>query len=561
MFKLLIPNKYNYVIRPLTRFKSTKSTKFTKSTKSRPTKLSPNVFSLGKFSQLHNETNTTNIESKITSFDQLKIFPSVREAMIKEIKSQYNLKGPRHSNIEEIDIKPTPVQIAAIRKINQTRKLKTLSTIKKNLEDIDDDAERIQYELQYSNEIQKTKVFTVAAETGSGKTWSYLAPLLSKLKQDDMEFWKSDEENYQNMKKKGQFVKSIILLPTNELVEQVYEILQRVNSFELEHKNVPDNFTSFLKLSENKNLNISIMKLGQGEAPIGLFRQLETKGPIDILITTPGKIVAFSKLININRPFRVFTNVKYCVLDEADTLFDDSFEKNTTDVITHFPKLLDLILVSATIPKVFEKKLSKLFPDQRSLVRVTTPLLHKVPRNIKVMTIDADVAPYNGSKPRCLAQALYAISKDGTEPGYIKRIIVFVNEKSEVDGIVESMITKYKVRPEDIVGVSGSVNIKDRKDMLQPFLQPAQLIEDDVFGSKVKILVTTDLLARGLNFQGVKNVILLGLPRNSVDLVHRLGRTGRMNQNGRVFVIVDKKSKKSWVKGLGNAIIRGLRIG
>lgn len=376
-----------------------------------------------------------------------------------------------------------------------------------------------------------------------------------------MEFWKSDEENYQNMKKKGQFVKSIILLPTNELVEQVYEILQRVNSFELEHKNVPDNFTSFLKLSENKNLNISIMKLGQGEAPIGLFRQLETKGPIDILITTPGKIVAFSKLININRPFRVFTNVKYCVLDEADTLFDDSFEKNTTDVITHFPKLLDLILVSATIPKVFEKKLSKLFPDQRSLVRVTTPLLHKVPRNIKVMTIDADVAPYNGSKPRCLAQALYAISKDGTEPGYIKRIIVFVNEKSEVDGIVESMITKYKVRPEDIVGVSGSVNIKDRKDMLQPFLQPAQLIEDDVFGSKVKILVTTDLLARGLNFQGVKNVILLGLPRNSVDLVHRLGRTGRMNQNGRVFVIVDKKSKKSWVKGLGNAIIRGLRIG
>ena len=64
--------------------------------------------------------------------------------------------------------------------------------------------------------------------------------------------------------------------------------------------------------------------------------------------------------------------MKYCVLDEADTLFDDSFEKNTTDVITHFPKLLDLILVSATIPKVFEKKLSKLFPDQRSLIRVAT---------------------------------------------------------------------------------------------------------------------------------------------------------------------------------------------
>ncbi|KGR10238.1 ATP-dependent RNA helicase MRH4, mitochondrial [Candida albicans P75063] len=557
MFKLLIPNKYNYVIRPLVRFKSIKSPKSPKP-KPKPTaKLSPNVFSSGKFSQLHNDTSTTNIESKITSFDQLKIFPSVREAIIKEIKSQYNLKGPRHSNIDEIDIKPTPVQIAAIRKINQTRKLKVPN---KDLEGMDD-AERIQFELQNANEVQKTKVFTVAAETGSGKTWSYLAPLLSKLKSDDMEFWKSDPEGYDNTRKKGQFVKSVILLPTNELVDQVYETLQRANSFELEHKGAPGNFTSFLELPENKTMNITTMKLGQGEAPVRLFRQLETKGPIDVLITTPGKIVAFSKLVNINRPFRVFANVKYCVLDEADTLFDDSFEKNTTDVITHFPKLLDLILVSATIPKVFEKKLSKLFPDQRSLIRVATPSLHKVPRNIKVMTIDADVAPYNGSKPRCLAQALYAISKDGTEPGYVKRIIVFVNEKSEVDGIVESMITKYKVRPEDIVGVSGSVNIRDRKDMLQPFLQPAELIENDDFGSKVKILVTTDLLARGLNFQGVKNVILLGLPRNSVDLVHRLGRTGRMNQNGRVFVIVDKKSKKSWVKGLGNAIIRGLRIG
>ena len=110
--------------------------------------------------------------------------------MIKEIKSQYNLKGPRHSNIDEIDIKPTPVQIAAIRKINQTRKLKVPN---KDLESMDD-AERIQFELQNANEIQKTKVFTVAAETGSGKTWSYLAPLLSKLKLDDMEFWKSDQK-------------------------------------------------------------------------------------------------------------------------------------------------------------------------------------------------------------------------------------------------------------------------------------------------------------------------------------------------------------------------------
>lgn len=525
-------------------------------------KLEKNIFSSGKFSQLYNEGGHMSIgESPIDNFNQLKIFPTVREAMIKEIKSQYILKNdnPQKSK-DELVIKPTPVQIGAIRTINQARKSKAGELSENKLAKLSD-ADRIQYELRIANEIEKTKVFTIAAETGSGKTWAYLASLLSKLKDDDFSIWKNDPERLEGLKK-SHSVRSIILLPTNELVDQVYDVLERTNEFKLENQHIPPDFKEFIQLPENQKMGLSIMKLSQGEAPVKLFRRLETEGRIDVLVTTPGKIVAFSKLININRPFRIFANLQYCVLDEADTLFDDSFEKNTTDVIIHFPKLLDLILVSATIPKSFEKKLIRLFPDSKSLIRIATPSLHKVPRTIKTMIIDADASPYNGSKPRALAQALYAISKDGTESGYVKRIIVFVNEKSEVDGIVESMISKYRVRPQDIVGVSGSVKIQDRKEMLEPFLKPAEpLEENDPNSSKVQILVTTDLLARGLNFQGVKNVILLGLPRNSVDLVHRLGRTGRMNQSGRVFIIVDKKSLKSWIKGLGSAIIRGLRIG
>lgn len=524
-------------------------------------KLEKNVFSSGKFSQLYNEGGHMSLgETPIDNFNQLKVFPTVREAMIKEIKSQYNLKGDNVPKTkEDIPIKPTPVQIGAIQTINKSRKPKSVALSENEIAKLSD-AERIQYELRLANEVEKTKVFTIAAETGSGKTWAYLSTLLSKLKEDDMNLWKLDPERLDGLKK-SHSVRSIILVPTNELVDQVYDVLERTNEFKLENSNIPPAFKEFVDLPENQTVGLSMMKLSQGEAPVKLFRRLETTGRVDVLVTTPGKIVVFSKLVNINRPFRVFANLQYCVLDEADTLFDDSFEKNTTDVIIHFPKLLDLILVSATIPKSFEKKLTRLFPDSKSLIRVATPSLHKVPRTIKTMIIDADAAPYNGSKPRALAQALYAISKDGTEPGFVKRIIVFVNEKSEVEGIVESMISKYKVRPEDIVGVSGSVKIQERKEMLEPFLKPANLLEEDPDGSKVKILVTTDLLARGLNFQGVKNVILLGLPRNSVDLVHRLGRTGRMNQSGRVFIIVDKKSLKSWIKGLGTAIIRGLRIG
>ncbi|CAK9440038.1 uncharacterized protein LODBEIA_P41380 [Lodderomyces beijingensis] len=522
------------------------------------------VFETGKFSQLYNNapSSADAATSKITNFQQLRIFPMVREAMIKEIKSQYNLKGPRHQSVDEIEIKPTPVQVAAIRKINQVRK------IRKDV-DVDEmtEGERIQYELQNENESNKTKVFTIAAETGSGKTWAYAANIMSKLKEDDFTWFQRDREQYAKFKSSEQ-VRAVILVPTNELVDQVYESLHRANSMALDYNNnhdgkikVPAHYREFCELPGHKSLGLSIMKLSAGDAPISVYKRLRNHGKIDILVTTPSKLTGFSKLEAVDRPFKIFKSVRYCVLDEADTLFDKSFLQDTTSVVKNFPKLLDLILVSATIPKEFEKTLGNLFPDGKSLIRVATPSLHKIPKNIKILTLDADLAPYNGSKPRCLAQAIYAISKDGTEPEHVKRIIVFVNEKPEVEGLVDLLKTKFHVRQDDIVGISGEINAKERKELLEPFLRPAELLKDDPVGSKVKILVTTDLLARGLNFIGVKNVILMGLPKSSVELVHRLGRTGRMNQSGRVFIIVDRKSRKSWVKGLGTAIIRGVRIG
>ncbi|KAI3403037.2 MRH4 [Candida oxycetoniae] len=516
------------------------------------------VFESGKFSQLYNKkpVNLDSALEKITDFGQLKIFPSVREAMVMDIKSQYNLKNTQYKSIDEVSIRPTPVQIAAIRKTNKSRKLKSDAKLAEMSQ-----GERIQYELQNENEMNKIKIFTIAAETGSGKTWAYLASVLSKLKEDDFNWFCQSQDKLQRFKSSQQ-VRSVILVPTHELVEQVYENLQRANSFKLANDvGVPKQYHEFLQLPENQTLGLSIMKLSHGDAPIKLFKKLRHEGKIDVLVTTPGKITGFSKLDVVDRPFKVFKSVRYCVLDEADTLFDKSFLNDTTSVVKNFPNLLDLILVSATIPKEFEKTLSRLFPDDNSLIRVATPSLHKIPKSIKIMTLDADLSPYNGSKTRCLAQAIYAISKDGTEPDHVKRIIVFVNEKSEVEGLVELMKKKYNIREQDICGISGQVHVGDRKEFLEPFVRPAQLLKDDLDQSKVKILVTTDLLSRGLNFVGIKNVILLGLPKSSVELVHRLGRTGRMNQSGRAFIIVDKKSKKSWVKGLGSAILRGIKIG
>ncbi|CAI5760729.1 unnamed protein product [Candida verbasci] len=513
------------------------------------------IFESGKFSKLYNKPVKQDfIQDKIDNFNQLKIFPSVRDAMIKEIKSQYN--NTANKPIEEIEIKPSPVQISSIRKITQSRKLKPIDS------DSSDSKKSILDDIKLQNELSRTKVFTIAAETGSGKTWAYLSSLLTKLKFDDLELYSANRLKFNN-DKKDKYVRSIILLPTHELIDQVYNVLQRANETELNNMDgIAAGYKSFIQNEDGNKLNLHIAKLAHGDPPIDLFTKLDKLGRIDILVTTPGKITGFSKLSKIESPFKPFKKLKYCILDEADTLFDKSFKDETVSVITNFPNLLDLILVSATIPKEFEKTIKSLFPDYKSLIRIETPSLHKVPKGIKIMTLDADLPPYNGSVNRCLAQCIYAISKDGTEPNLVKRIIIFVNEKEETEILKLTLIEKFKIRAQDIVAINGRVKISDRKELIEPFIKPAMPIDEDPDGSKVKILITSDLLARGLNFIGIKNVILMGIPRNSVDLVHRLGRTGRMNQSGRVFIIVSKKkSKKHFVKGLNTAILRGFRIG
>lgn len=538
------------------------------------TKEGRELFQFGNFSGLQEPKkqifeSSGKLLEKITSFDELRIFPTVRAAMIKEIKRGYNFKNTYVKDVQDMQLKPTPVQIAAIKKINQVRGQKPKLSLPKIVNKKNPGSgQDILNDLMRENDANKLKVFTIAAETGSGKTWAYLAPLLSKLKEEDLELFKSSVKTYQEAQL-AQNIRSVILLPTHELVEQVYKMVNGAGTvkYDLE-KDVGEkflndpNFSNFISLPENKDsLNLRVVKWGAGDAHKVLFDKLERNGRVDVLITTPSKIESLNKLTNINRPFKHFGFVNYVVVDEADTLMDKSWILDTNSVLKRFNRCKDLIFCSATIPKEFYKTMSKIFQDEHSIINIITPSLHKIPKQIVLKVIDAQSAPYHGSKTRCLAQALYAIHNDGTEQGFVKRILIFVNEKKDVEPLAETLIKKYGHREEDIVGVTGRDTPEDRLSKIEPFLRPAELVEDDIHQSKIKVLITTDLLARGLNFDSIKNVILMDLPNTSVDLVHRVGRTGRMRQSGRVFVIIDKKTRKSFIKGLPNVIKKGVALG
>lgn len=502
-------------------------------------KLDQKAFQYGKYGGLiDNDKNLIRssklLTEKISDFSQLKIMPEVRSTLKLIISSETLLNRNLISNDVSLNdksvvefaeqIKPTPIQINAIQNI--TKKLMD----------------------------NKLQVHLIAGETGTGKTMGYLFPLINYLKRQEIE----NIEEWESLKDKA-IIRSIILVPTHELVEQVYQTVMKVEP----------------------KLGLRTHKWASGSSYHEFLESLKNR--IDILVTTPGKILSLFKIKMIHRPDRILSRVKFLVMDEADTLMDQSWVEDSYQVIKHMTNANHLVFCSATIPAEFEKTMNRIFPTLNVIV---SPSLHKINKKVNFKILNASLNPYKGSKMKVLAQTLYAIMRDNSDKGYEKRCVVFVNEKTSVMRIVETLRNQYG---HDVQGLTGDDTIEERLSILAPFIQLPKILHPTKTESKpskkssnikipnsnilieskgshlkdmetgdlapLKVLVTTDLLARGMNFRGVSHVVLYDVPNTSVDLVHRSGRTGRMSQKGIVYMIIDKHSK-SWAKGVPR-VVRG----
>ncbi|KAK5780704.1 hypothetical protein RI543_001826 [Arxiozyma heterogenica] len=507
------------------------------------------TFKYGEFGGLKKNANGFNNEQKIgmikliekiNDFDSLKLLPFTR-TVFQNVISRESIALKNKKKLDITRIRPTPIQTV------------TIKYLSKRLMD------------------PNLQVHAIAADTGSGKTMAYLIPMIDyflRIKGLDLTSKPTEEWSRKNG------IQSIILVPTYELIQQVYETLIEVA----------------------KETQFNVFKWDQKTQYGDLLNNI--KHNIDILVTTPNKLMSIYNIKMITRPDRILNNVKFCVVDEADTLMDQSWLDMTVRCIRHFRDMNHLILCSATVPNEFNKNLTKFFPNVEV---ITTPRLHKLSSRLEFKIIDSTLNPFKGSKIKTLGQILYSIRQDNTDPGYQKRCIIFVNEKDEVRNVTKRLINDYKL---DCIGLSSEDTIEKRLTSVKEFLSdPKPLSTNDnnerntshkhkdfmtrynlekIPGSNIaihngdnadgaciyqtdrtshlnninnpiKILVCTDLLARGLNFQGVRNVILYDVPKTSIDLVHRVGRTARMSQSGRVFMITDKKTK-SWAKGLPKVI-------
>ncbi|EGV62503.1 RNA-dependent ATPase [Yamadazyma tenuis] len=295
------------------------------------------------------------------------------------------------------------------------------------------------------------------AETGSGKTLAFGVPSLQKLLLEPT----SD-------------LKVLCVSPTRELAMQIYD--------------------SLVKLT--KKVKISCIYGGVSKQD-----QIDNLHNTNIIIATPGRLL---DLINDN--YINLSTVNYLVLDEADRMLDQGFEKDIKTIISTLPSERQTLMFTATWPVEVQNLASSFLKNP---VKITLGnISNELNANKRITQIVEVINPYD--KERKLSDLLRKYSRDHD------KILIFALYKKEAARVENQLKRSYRIS-----AIHGDLNQSQRTQALQDFKT-----------GKSQILLATDVAARGLDIPNVTLVINLTFPLTIEDYVHRIGRTGRAGKTG-----------------------------
>jgi superfamily II DNA/RNA helicase len=224
---------------------------------------------------------------------------------------------------------------------------------------------------------------------------------------------------------------------------------------------------------------------------------------VDLEVATPGR------LLDLHRQNAIrFNQVQTLVLDEADRMLDLGFAREIDAVLAALPKKRQTLLFSATFSEPIRALAAKLLHDPASI--------EASPRNTTVKAIRQWVVPVD--KKRKAELFLHLLKQHGWT-----QVLAFVKTRKGVDQLVELLDAK-RIAADSIHG--------DKP-------QPARLRALDRFkAGEVRVLVATDVAARGLDIEELPVVVNVDLPIVAEDYVHRTGRTGRAGASGEAVSLV-----------------------
>jgi ATP-dependent RNA helicase RhlE len=258
---------------------------------------------------------------------------------------------------------------------------------------------------------------------------------------------------------------------------------------------------------------------------VGMEPQTQTlRRGVDIVVATPGRLLDHIRSGNVR-----FDQLRILVLDEADRMLDMGFIPDIRRILSGLPADRQTLLFSATFPE----EISKLAQDfQRDVKRIEIGRIATPADAVKqrMYTVDG-----NG-KTALLAKLL-------SEP-QVHSAIVFIRTKHRTDRIAKQLSAQgIPAQP-----IHGGRSQGQRDRALDGFRQ-----------GRFRVLVATDVAARGIDIQGISHVINYDIPRTYDDYVHRIGRTGRASAKGHAVTFVspeDIKELRDIETGLGSHLPR-----
>ena len=266
----------------------------------------------------------------------------------------------------------------------------------------------------------------------------------------------------------------IIITPTHELAKQILKVIESLSSY-ME--------VTMAKVIGKTNINESIIEL--------------KKDP-QIIVATPGR------LLDMINKRHVFTdNIKTLVLDEADEILSSGFMDSIYNIIKAVPKTAQICLFSATMPKEI-LDLTNYFMDDPAMLLVNKDELTL--EGIKQFYID--LKQYNWK---------FDVLYDIYETINITQSIIYVNSKT----VLHNLYDRLSRDEFPVSYIHGDMITKEREENL-----------DNFKNGKTRILLSTDLLSRGIDIQQLSLVINFDLPKNKETYIHRIGRSGRYGRKG-----------------------------
>lgn len=293
---------------------------------------------------------------------------------------------------------------------------------------------------------------------------------------------------------KARMPRALVIAPTRELADQVSSSFER--------------YAKYHKLSWA--LLIGGVSFGDQEAKLD-------RG-VDVLIATPGRL-----LDHFERGKLLLTGVQMLVVDEADRMLDMGFIPDIERIFKMTPPKRQVLFFSATMPPEITR-LTKQFLNDPTRIEASRPA-----------TTAETITQYITELPVSDSKAKRAALRALAERADVKNGIVFCNRKTEVDIVAKSL----KSHGFDASPIHGDLDQATRTRTLESFRK-----------GELKLLVASDVAARGLDIPAVSHVFNYDVPHHADDYVHRIGRTGRAGRTGETYMIVTPADSKSLDKVL-----------